>query len=319
MVPQPFPHGPPRRWRRVLDPEPVPRQGWRAPVGGMATTEHLSPTRQCCVPWVIGRQAHAFLLRSLAEPGREKHIHFAGRSPQQIPTIFIPLPDDHFNPGLAQASVTLSLGSGRIGAPILMHDPRGGRDMVAGYDEASGCQRKLRQEHKDEPLMLGRRDQLSAPPEKPRGSAARVRGSLDLYLDRRSMSKVRSNSQYVCSCDAVTSESPGPVVSGQSRARPVLPDSLRHLPVHHGASIAQGSCSGHRSAVGACRLFVVLIVVVALCWVLADEDLSWTARPDPRRLAQRPPAPTQPARGGGPGRRRTAAAASGTPTLPGGG
>lgn len=48
------------RGRRVPDPGPVPRQGWRAPVGGMGTTEHLSPTRQCCVPWVIGRQGDAF-------------------------------------------------------------------------------------------------------------------------------------------------------------------------------------------------------------------------------------------------------------------
>ena len=72
---------------------------------------------------------------------------------------------------------------------------------------------------------------------------------------------------------------------------------------------------GVRDLAGA--LAAVLIVVAALCWVLADEDRS-------RRLAQilgawrgaRPRAVGQPA-GNAPGRRT--GARSGPPALPGGG
>jgi hypothetical protein len=74
---------------------------------------------------------------------------------------------------------------------------------------------------------------------------------------------------------------------------------------------------GVRDLAGA--LAVVLIVVAALCWVLADEDLS-------RRLAgilgawrgTRPRPPGQPGKAAG-RQRRAAAAGSGPPALPGGG
>jgi hypothetical protein len=119
-----------------------------APIGGMARSECVSPLRQCLVPRMTRRQTNPFLLRSLAEPTRQEHAYFTRWGTEQIPTIFVSLPDDQFDPGLAQASVALSLWGRRMGTPVLMNNPGCRRDVVAGHDEGPRCQRNLRQKYK---------------------------------------------------------------------------------------------------------------------------------------------------------------------------
>jgi hypothetical protein len=125
-----------------------------------------------------------------------------------------------------------------MSAPILMHDPRPSGHMISRRDESSGWRRKRGQEYEDEPFMVRCRNMLSDSTQLPGWLTTRLGRSLDLYLDRRAMREVGSNSQNVCASYAVTSEGRSPSVASQGRAHPVLTDCLSHLPVKHHTSIA---------------------------------------------------------------------------------
>ena len=118
-----------------------------------------------------------------------------------------------------------------------------------GHDEGSGRPRELWEKYQNEPLMLRRRDNSGDPTEVPGCPAPRVCGSLNLDLDCRTIDEVGSDSKDVCSRDAVTGQGGRPVVPGQGRAHPVLPNRLRHLVIRHDISIAydmSGSVCSHR-------------------------------------------------------------------------
>lgn len=76
--------------------------------------------------------------------------------------------------------------------------------MVTRRDEGFGRPRELREKYENEPLMLRCRDNPSDPAQVPGCPAPRVRGSLNLDLDCRTIDEIGSDGKNVCSRDAVT-------------------------------------------------------------------------------------------------------------------
>jgi hypothetical protein len=68
----------------------------------MAKSKRLPPDGQLVIPWLARRQANSLLLATLAQPTRVRHRHRARRDPQQIPTVFVSLPDDQLDSDPAQ-------------------------------------------------------------------------------------------------------------------------------------------------------------------------------------------------------------------------
>jgi len=113
--------------------------------------------------------------------------------------------------------------------------------MIAGYDERSRLGRDFRQRDQDEPLVLGSSNVPGDAAQRPGRSACSARGSLDLNLDRRAMSQMRTNSQDVSTSDAITGKSRRPAMPRQGCTHPVLPDRFSHFSIHHDKSISHNT------------------------------------------------------------------------------
>src|SRR5487761_598106 len=102
-------------------------------------------------------QADSFLSGSVMEPRGQEDWHLVGRGSQEIPAILVALPNNYLNTSLPDACVALARRNRRVGPLVLMHDPRGSRDMIAGHDERPRGHWQLRKQHQNKPFMYRRR------------------------------------------------------------------------------------------------------------------------------------------------------------------